>query len=133
MSSKITSNILDAQQHCRFKAHLRLCGEVGIKSDVETLLFDARQELRVKAIEKIIQRYSRDKVESGVTLSRVALRKGIPLILHAHLNDDRYAIQFDGLKKVDGASTIGEFHYEPIMFTEARHVRKSERHLLASL
>src|SRR5215510_4020054 len=116
MSSKITSNILDAQQHCRFKAHLRLCGEVGIKSELETLLFDARKELRVKAIEKIIQRYPQGGVESGVNLSRAVLRKGIPLILQAQLDDDRYAVQFDGLKKVDGASAIGEFHYEPIMF-----------------
>jgi predicted RecB family nuclease len=133
VSSKITFDIPEAQQHCRFKAHLRLRGEVGIKSDFEKLLFDARQELRINGIEKIIQRYPQEDVESGVTLSRATLRKGIPLILLAHFDDDRYAVQYDGLKKVDGASTIGEFHYEPIMFSEARHVRKSERHLLATL
>lgn len=105
MSSRITSNILDAQQHCRFKAHLRLCGEVGIKSEVETLQFAARQELRVKAIEKIIQRYRQGGVESGVNLSRAALGKGIPLILQAQLDDDRYAVQFDGLKRGDRATS----------------------------
>jgi hypothetical protein len=75
MASKISYDVLDAQQHCRFKAYLRLSGEEGIKSDFETLLFNARQELRVKAIEKVRRR----EVESGVILSRATLRKGIPL------------------------------------------------------
>jgi hypothetical protein len=46
-------HVLDAQQHCRLKAYFRLCREEGTKSEFETLLFDTRQELRVKAIRKI--------------------------------------------------------------------------------
>lgn len=65
-------------------------------------------------------------------MSRSVLRKGISFILNGHLEDDRHAIRFDGLKKVDGASIIGEFHHEPVMFSEARRVRKSERQLLAA-
>jgi zinc-finger of transposase IS204/IS1001/IS1096/IS1165 len=49
----ITKDVLDAQQHCRLKAYFRLCREEGTKSEFETLLFDTRQELRVKAIRKI--------------------------------------------------------------------------------
>ena len=33
--------------------------------------------------------------------------------LYGHLDDDRHSIRFDGLKKVDGASILGAFHYEP--------------------
>src|SRR6266436_3055785 len=44
MASKITHDILDARQHCRLKAYLRLCGEEGNKSDFEALMIDARQE-----------------------------------------------------------------------------------------
>jgi hypothetical protein len=50
VASKITNEILDAQQHCRLKAYVRLCGEEGTKADFETLLIHTRQELRVKAI-----------------------------------------------------------------------------------
>ena len=32
---------------------------------------------------------------------------------------------------MNGASALGDFHYEPVMFSEARRVRKAERHLLA--
>jgi predicted RecB family nuclease len=131
MASKITCDVLDAQQHCRLKAHFRLCGEEGTKSDFETLLFDARQELRLKALEKIRRQYAEGEVETDIALSRSVLRKGIPFILYGHLEDERHAIRFDGLKKVDGASIMGEFHYEPVIFSEARCVRKSDRLLLA--
>jgi predicted RecB family nuclease len=131
MASKITNDVLDAQQHCRLKAHFRLCSETGTKSDFETLLVDARQKLRVKAIGRIRQQYTEGDLATDVALSRSVLRKGLPFILSGHFDDDRHAIQFDGLRKVDGASTMGDFHYEPVMFSEAPCVRKAERRLLA--
>jgi hypothetical protein len=36
------------------------------------------------------------------------------------LEDDCYSIDFDGLEKVDGASDLGNFHYVPVLFTEAQ-------------
>jgi hypothetical protein len=67
-----------------------------------------------------------------INLSVLTLRKGVPFILNGHIEDDRHAIQIDGLKRVKGASIIGEFHYVPVMFCEARRARKSERQLLAA-
>jgi predicted RecB family nuclease len=131
MASKITHEVLDAQQHCRLKAYFRLRGEEGTKSDFERLRLDARHELRAKATAKVRRQFGRDEVETDIPLSRAVLRKGIPFILYAQLDDDRHSIQFDGLKKVIGASILGDFHYEPVMFSEARLVRKSERSLLA--
>jgi predicted RecB family nuclease len=133
MISKITVDILDAQQHCPLKAYFRLHGEEGTKSDLEKLLSEAREEWRAKAIGKIRRQYAEQEVDTDISLSRAVLRKGTPFILHGHIEDDRVSIRFDGLKKVDGASIVGDFHYEPAMFSEARRVRKSERHLLAML
>jgi hypothetical protein len=86
---------------------------------------------RAKAIGKIQGHYADGEVDRDIPLSRTALGKGAPFILHGHIQDDRQAIRFDGLKKVDGASIIGEFHYEPVMFSESRRVLKAERQLLA--
>ena len=97
MASKITRVVLDAQVHCRLKAYFRLCGEEGIKSDIETLLLDARQEVRAKAIGKIRGHYADGEVDMDIPLSRAALGKGAPFILHGHIQDDRQAIRFDGL------------------------------------
>jgi hypothetical protein len=71
MASKISYDVLDAQHHCRFKAYLRLCGEEGIKSDFATLVLDARQELRVKAIEKIRRRYPQGEIGSDSELTKL--------------------------------------------------------------
>jgi hypothetical protein len=53
--------------------------------------------------------------------------------LDAVLEDDLLALNFDGLKKVDGRSDLGDFHYLPVLFHEGSRVRKAERLLLAAL
>ncbi len=50
MASKITLDVLDAQQHCPLKAYYRLNGEAGTKSDFERLICDARQLLPTFAV-----------------------------------------------------------------------------------
>src|ERR1700722_6131730 len=133
MAPKITYDVLEAQQHCRRKAYFRLCGEVGVKSDFEKLAFGARQELRPKAIAKIGRRYTDGELGMEVYLSIPVLREGIPFIINAHVEDDHNSIRIDGLKRVDGASALGDFHYVPVMFGDARRAQKSERILLAML
>jgi predicted RecB family nuclease len=131
MISKITQHVLDAQQHCRLKAYFRLCGEAGVKSEFEKLEFDAQRAQHVRALAKIRRRCDEEEIKGDIDLSLAALRKGIPFILDGRMEDDRYLIRFDGLKRVSGASILGDFHYQPVMFSAGRRVRKPERHRLA--
>jgi predicted RecB family nuclease len=133
MHRKITEDVLLARQHCRLKAYFRLCGEHGTKCDFETLLLGARNDARAKATEKIQCRQVDSGLVTDLALSRPALRQGTAFILRARLDDDHYAIEFDGLRKVIGASALGDFHYQPVMFTEAQRVRHFERQFMASL
>ena len=59
--------------------------------------------------------------------------KGTPFILSACLEDDRHAVLFDGLRKTDGPSALGDFKYQPVMFSAARRVRACDRRQLAML
>jgi hypothetical protein len=43
------------------------------------------------------------------------LKRGAPLLADAHLEDDSMSLDFDGLKRADGASKLGEHHYLPIL------------------
>src|SRR5580658_9514134 len=106
MAPKITYDVLEAQQHCRRKAYFRLCGEVGVKSDFEKLALVARQELRPKVIAKIGRRYAEGELGMEVYLSNPVLREGLPFILNAYVEDNYNSIRIDGLKRVDGASTL---------------------------
>jgi predicted RecB family nuclease len=128
MAGKITRDTLESYLLCKTKAHLKLAGHCGDSSDYERLLIATRQEVREKAIAKILERHL-DTVRD-IALSAKALRSGPAVVLDAVLDDNALALAFDGLKKVDGPSKLGEFHYVPILFHEGHTVGKDQRLLL---
>jgi predicted RecB family nuclease len=133
MATKITLDVLDGYLSCKYKAYLRLAGQQSIKSDYETMLIQSRGDLRLKAIEKIHGQYPERTIAKGIALTHSALSEGAPFVLGADLQDDRFSIHFDGLKKVDGRSDLGDFHYLPVLFCEYRRIRKAQRILLEVL
>jgi predicted RecB family nuclease len=132
MASRITGDVIDALQYCALKAYLVLRGEEGVQSAYEKLLIEQRGSLQPKAIEKIRREYNETEVASDLKLSVASLRQGAALILTARLDDDRHAVLFDALRKIDGPSKLGEFCYEPVMFGTARRVLASDRRHLAA-
>ena len=65
-----------------------------------------------------------------IPLTAAALQAGPPFVLDATLEDERLSLGFDGLKRVDGPSKLGDFHYVPMLFHEGRKVGKEQRLLL---
>jgi hypothetical protein len=133
MAPKITRAILEAYLHCKTKAHLKLAGQQGIKSDYEVLLAANRQEVRQQAIGKILARHPEGQVVRDVPLTITTLRAGPSVVLDAILEDDLVSLRFDGLKKVDGSSKLGDFHYVPMLFHEGRKIGKEQRVILEVL
>jgi hypothetical protein len=132
MVCRITDDIINALQHCRLKAYFQLHGEAGAPCGYEKLLIEQRANVRRKAIEKIRREHSETEMATDLNLSVANLRKGAPFILGARLDDDRHAVLFDGLRKTDGPSMLGDFRYEPVIFCAARRVRASDRQELAA-
>ena len=130
MATKITREILEAYLNCKTKAHLKLAGQQGNVSDYETLLISNRQEVRQQAIGKILARTPEGELARDIPLTAATLRAGSSFILNATLEDDLLSLNFDGLKRVDGSSKLGDFHYVPMLFHEARKVGKEQRLLL---
>jgi len=130
MTTKITRDVLESNLNCKYKGNLKLTGQQGTKSDYETLLTEMRAEVRLAAIDKIIARHPGEEIPRNIPLSTSALKQGAFLILDATLEDDLVSITFDGLKKVDAPSKLGDFHYIPILFSEGEKVRKVQRLLL---
>jgi predicted RecB family nuclease len=130
MGRKITREVLESYLHCKTKAHLKLAGQQGIVSDYEALLLARRQEVRQQAIAKILAKHPEAEVARGIPLTVAALRSGPPFVLDANLEDDLLCLGFDGLKRVDGPSKLGDFHYVPMLFHEGRKVGKEQRLLL---
>jgi predicted RecB family nuclease len=130
MMTKITRDVLEGYVHCRLKGHLKLAGQQGTPSDYEALHLGLRDEARLRALDKILAKYPADAVERNVPLTASALKRGAAYLLDALLEDDVLCLTLDGLKKVDGPSKLGDFHYVPVLFHESRNIRKEQRLLL---
>src|SRR5216684_2374574 len=118
MTTKITRDILESYLNCKYKGHLKLTGQQGTKSDYETLLTEMRAEVRLAAIDKILASRPEEAIPRNIPLTTAALKQGPSFILDPTLEDDFFSLAFDGLKKVDGPSKLGDFHYIPILFSE---------------
>ncbi|MEZ2144568.1 TM0106 family RecB-like putative nuclease [Bradyrhizobium sp. DN5] len=132
MSSKIADDVIDALQHCRLKAYFQLRGEQGTQSGYERLLIEQRANLQSKAIEKIRRDYLKAELTTDLNLSVANLRQGAALVLGSCLENDRYAVHFDALRRIDGPSVLGNFRYEPVLFCAAPRVRALDRQQLAT-
>jgi predicted RecB family nuclease len=130
MATKISSDVLEGYLRCKFKGHLKLAGRQGTKCEFEAMLTGLRAEVRLKAIEAIIARHPGDQVARDVPLTTAVLRRGPQYILDGTFEDDSVALHLDGLKRAQGASKLGDFHYLPVLFHEGRQVKKEQKLLL---
>jgi hypothetical protein len=130
MATKITKEVLEAYLSCKYKAHLKLAGQQGTKSEYEELLSGSRQEVRQKAIGKILLRHSGNKVAADIPLTAASLKAGRRFVLDATLDDNLISLHFDGLKRIDEPSKLGDYGYAPMLFHERRKVGKEQRLLL---
>ena len=132
MSPKITVDILYALLDCRLKAYLKLAGQRGVTSDYQSMLDRARQHVRRTAIADICSSYD-GSITIGARLNRAMLARGSAFVLDAQLDDDGFLVDFDALKKVDGPSSLGNFHYIPVLFAESERIHKSQCRILEAL
>jgi predicted RecB family nuclease len=130
MLTRITRDILESYLHCKYKAHLKLAGEKSTKSEYECLLAEMRGDFKIAAIDKIVSRHAGENVVRNVGLTHALLNQGALFIFDSLLEDKSFSLCFDGLKRVNGPSTLGNFHYVPLLFHEGRQVRKEHRLML---
>jgi predicted RecB family nuclease len=130
MTAKITSDVLEGYIDCKLKGHLKQAGQHSTCSDYEALLVEARSEVRLAAVEKILARHSPDTVVREIAMTAAALKRGPMIVLDAVFEDDTLSLRLDGLKRVDGPSKLGDFHYVPVLFDGGRKLGKRVRLLL---
>lgn len=130
MATKITNEVLESYLHCHFKGYLKLAGQQGARCDYEAMLAELRAGVRLKGIATIIARHPGDPVVRNIPLTTAGLKQGPPYILDGIWEDDALALHFDGVKRMEGKSKLGDFHYVPVLFHEGRPVKKEQKLLL---
>jgi hypothetical protein len=86
MAMKVTRDVLESYLNCKYKAHLRLAGQVGTKADYEILLTEKKAEARLAAMEKILAEHPTDQVASHIPLTAATLRQGEKRLPHERSN-----------------------------------------------
>lgn len=132
-SSAISLDVLYGYLNCPYKAYLQLAHQTSPKSAYETALAALRDEVKLRVLGKIESQNPGFSIPKRVALTRITLRKGEPFIIDSDLAIDGFCISIDGLRKVTGRSSLGDFHYQPLLFHEGPRVRERQRLLLGSI
>jgi predicted RecB family nuclease len=130
VSTRITSEVVESFLNCKVKAYLKLNDHHGTKADYEEFLLHNRRQIREQAIIKMVGKSPKDDINTGIPLTAATLRAGLSYVLDTILDDQPWSLRFDGLKKVDEPSVLGDFHYVPLLFHEGHSVGKSQKLLL---
>jgi predicted RecB family nuclease len=128
---KITNEILEAYLNCKTKAHLKLAGETGTKSDYESMTTAAKEASREEALARLVARFGEGETCRGLPLNTTTLKEEAPLLVDVNLEDESLSLRFDALKRVDGPSQLGTFHYAPVLHHDANKISKHQKLLLA--
>jgi predicted RecB family nuclease len=129
---KITEEVLTAYLHCKYKAYLLLTGVVQEPSEYEQWLQRHDQEYTAAATRVLQEREEALCLPSHTPLTSEHLTQGLTTILGAHVEDASCAFAFHALQRVPGASSVGSFHYVPVLFGgTGQAVRETQKLLLA--
>jgi predicted RecB family nuclease len=131
MTTKITRDTIESYLNCKYKGLLKLTGESGKQSDYEEMTQAASASSLRQVQAKLIARFGEGEARQGTAVTVATLRQGAPILLDAGLEDEGLALRLDALKRVDGASKIGDHHYIPILHSYADKVGRREKLLLA--
>ena len=129
---KITEEVLTAYLHCKYKAYLLLTGVVQEPSEYEQWLHSHDQEYTAAATRVLLDREEASCLPSHTPLTSEHLTQGLTTILGAHVEDASCAFAFHALQRVPGASSVGPFHYVPVLFCgTGQSVSETQKLLLA--
>jgi predicted RecB family nuclease len=133
MATKLTRDVIESSLHCRYKGYLKLVGEWGSPADYEQLMRESRERVRLAATAQLLARHKEDEVLRGPSVTPAVLRRGVPLLLDATVEDEEFCLRFDALQQTAGSSRLGDFHYLPVLFHEAEKPARKLRALLELL
>jgi predicted RecB family nuclease len=133
MPATITADVLEAHLKCRYKAHLKLAGQAGDRSDYEALMAESRDQVRKAGTDLLLARHRGDEPLRGATLTLELLRRQVPVLLDALVEGEGFAVRFDALELQASPSRSGERHYVPVLFHECVKPGRQQRAYLEIL
>lgn len=116
---------------CKYKGYLALQGEKGELSEYGRLQNRLRLDYKSAATSAIINYDPQSFVLRNSPVTITDLKRGATFIVDVAIDHKSIVCGLDALKRVDGKSPLGPFHYAPIVFSENDASGKSINRLLA--
>jgi predicted RecB family nuclease len=127
---QITDEIFKSYLSCQYKAHLKLCGKTGNKTELENLNDELRKAREIEVIQQFLNEYYPADILQSPLLRISDLKKSKKVILTPHLEIDNISISLFALEKLPKPSKLGSFSYVPIILSENKKITKAIRLLL---
>src|SRR5260370_498092 len=80
--------------------------------------------------EQILARTKSSELRLNVPLSHTLLAEGPLFVLGATVETDLLSVSVNGLKRVDGPSGLGDFHYLPVHFEGSGKLGEAQTRLM---
>ena len=114
---KIANDIITDYLNCKYKAYL-LASNVAARTSVyEEFLQQREQKYIGGAIDVLLGRASHSHPIHNEPITVADLEKGADAIPNVCLTTASLAIAVPCIKRVPGISSLGSFHYEPVLFS----------------
>lgn len=124
---KVTRRVIEGYIACKYKGYLLISGKSGQLHDLEIVRTELQEAYGPQATAALVA-----KCRKSSPATTPDLRSGHELILGPTLEDDQTAFAFDALRRLDGESALGPFHYGPVLFWHRDSVTAAETRLLAA-
>ncbi len=129
--SRITNDILYSFFNCKYKAWLKVQGEVrSNKSDFEILQNEQNAYIRSHIINKISSKTD-NILTNTENINSCILKHKHDFIFNGLITTNNFVLNLFALEKISGASNFGKYLYVPIITTANETIIKSDRLMLA--
>jgi predicted RecB family nuclease len=126
---QITRCLIEAYLDCKYKAYLLASGRTGQPHDLERVLAELQAAYREQAGAVLIRKCHKAKASA---FTNTDLHSGQEVILGPTLGDGQTTFAFDALRRTDGESSLGSFHYSPVLFWQGETPGRNQTLLMAA-
>jgi len=127
MQPKISNEALEAYCNCKLKFHLKLQGELGVKTDYEIM----RAELRANTLARARKgNVANPESRDNFRLTPARLEKASPYIFNGTYEDEDFKLQIDGVHKAIAFDDPCTYSLCPITFSGSAKIEKQNRLVL---
>jgi hypothetical protein len=125
--NKVSNEIFDAFLICSYKSFLLARGLKGEKSDYIKLISRLDNEYRVTASNRLAITAGQGLAANIPKFQFQELRAGDEIFFNACVTVEGLNSQIDAVKRVEGLSQLGAFHYIPVIFCRKARIGKIQK------